>query len=134
MHDCYNKVNKGCPAFTVRIVGQLIWREYFYTMSRTNHNYDKSVNNPICLAIPWDQNASHFDKWKNGLTGYPFIDAGIRQLNQEGIQNVQILNQPLKVILTIVFSHTRMGASLCSQCDSHVFDARRLVAGLGCWS
>lgn len=53
-------------------------------MSRMNPNYDKEVDNPICLQIPWNDDEELFNKWKNGLTGYPFIDAGIRQLNQEG--------------------------------------------------
>jgi cryptochrome len=34
-------------------VGQLIWREYFYTMSVNNPNYGQMAGNPICLDIPW---------------------------------------------------------------------------------
>jgi hypothetical protein len=53
-------------------------------MSRMNPKFDKEVDNPICLQIPWVENEEFFEKWKNGQTGYPFIDAGMRQLNQEG--------------------------------------------------
>lgn len=53
-------------------------------MSRMNPNYSLMANNPICLQIPWIEDEKLFDKWKNGMTGYPFIDAGIRQLCQEG--------------------------------------------------
>ena len=42
------------------------------------------VGNPICLQIPWKEDDTQFEKWKNGQTGYPFIDAGMRQLLQEG--------------------------------------------------
>lgn len=35
------------------VTGQLIWREYFYTMSVNNPNYGQIVENPICLDIPW---------------------------------------------------------------------------------
>lgn len=35
------------------ILGQLIWREYFYTMSVNNPNYGQMAGNPICLDIPW---------------------------------------------------------------------------------
>lgn len=49
-----------------------------------NPKFDKEVDNPICLQIPWVENEEFFEKWKNGQTGYPFIDAGMRQLNQEG--------------------------------------------------
>ena len=49
-----------------------------------NPKFDKEADNPICLQIPWNENEEFFDKRKNGQTGYPFIDAGMRQLNQEG--------------------------------------------------
>ena len=62
----------------------MIWREYFYTMARLNPKYDVMIGNPICLQIPWSENEEQFKKWKNGVTGYPFIDAGQRQLLQEG--------------------------------------------------
>ena len=67
------------------ITGQLIWREYFYTMSVGNPNYDRMEGNPICLNISWapvDQ--KQFAKWKSGQTGFPLIDAAMRQLMAEG--------------------------------------------------
>ena len=53
-------------------------------MSRLNPKYDVMIDNPICLQIPWETNEENLEKWKNGMTGYPFIDAGQRQLLQEG--------------------------------------------------
>ncbi|XP_025837056.1 cryptochrome-1 [Agrilus planipennis] len=71
------------------ITGQLIWREYFYTMSVKNPNYAVMKENPICLDINWIQSTStdyniRLTSWKEGLTGYPFIDAIMRQLKAEG--------------------------------------------------
>lgn len=37
--------------------GQLIWREYFYTMSVNNANFGQIRDNPICLNIPWSEPA-----------------------------------------------------------------------------
>lgn len=62
----------------------LIWREYFHTMSFNNPFYDKISNNPICLNIPWNTDVKMLDKWRNGLTGFPLIDAAMRQLVTEG--------------------------------------------------
>jgi cryptochrome len=72
----------GDPPACKIITGQLVWREYFYTMSVNNPYYAEMSRNPICLDIPWDTNKEMFEKWKNGATGYPFIDAVMRQLNQ----------------------------------------------------
>lgn len=63
------------------ITGQLIWREYFYTMSVQNPNYGQMKENPICLNIPWGiPIADDVEKWKKGRTGIPIIDASMRQL------------------------------------------------------
>lgn len=38
----------------------------------------------MCKQIPWDTNESYLKAWKEGRTGYPFIDAVMTQLRQEG--------------------------------------------------
>jgi len=63
---------------------ELIWREFFMqilwhfpetTMRSFKPNYDR---------IEWRNNAEEFERWKKGETGYPLVDAGMRQLNQTG--------------------------------------------------
>ncbi|XP_058822290.1 cryptochrome-1 [Topomyia yanbarensis] len=67
------------------ITGQLIWREYFYTMSVHNPHYAVMEANPICLNIPWyEPKDDSLDRWKEGRTGYPIVDAAMRQLLAEG--------------------------------------------------
>ncbi|KAL7729669.1 hypothetical protein ACLKA6_007941 [Drosophila palustris] len=67
------------------ITGQLIWREYFYTMSVNNPQYDCMEGNEICLSIPWAKpNEDHLDRWRLGQTGFPLIDGAMRQLLAEG--------------------------------------------------
>lgn len=38
--------------------------------------------NPICINIPWYTNEDHLSAWEEGRTGYPFIDACMRQLRK----------------------------------------------------
>ena len=38
--------------------------------------------NPICIQIPWYENEEHLKAWTDGKTGYPFIDACMRQLKK----------------------------------------------------
>lgn len=47
-------------------------------------NYDTIENNPICLRLPWEYDPEMFSRWKEGRTGYPWIDAAMRQLHKEG--------------------------------------------------
>ncbi|XP_060784235.1 cryptochrome-2 [Neoarius graeffei] len=63
---------------------QLLWREFFYTAATNNPSFDRMVGNPICVQIPWDQNPEALAKWAAGRTGFPWIDAIMCQLRQEG--------------------------------------------------
>lgn len=66
------------------LYGQLLWREFFYTTATNNPCFDKMEGNPVCLQIPWDRNPEALAKWAEGQTGYPWIDAIMTQLRQEG--------------------------------------------------
>lgn len=66
------------------LFGQLLWREFFYTAATNNPRFDRMEGNPICIQIPWDRNPEALAKWAEGKTGYPWIDAIMTQLRQEG--------------------------------------------------
>lgn len=66
------------------LFGQLLWREFFYTAGTNNPNFDRMEGNPICVQIPWDHNPEAMAKWAEGRTGFPWIDAIMTQLRQEG--------------------------------------------------
>ena len=68
----------------VSLEAQVIWREFYYCVGSAIPNFDRMVGNRICAQIPWVHNQTYLDAWKNGMTGYPFIDAIMRQLKQEG--------------------------------------------------
>ncbi|XP_077288717.1 circadian regulator cryptochrome [Arctopsyche grandis] len=85
IRDLFNQVHGNSLEAIPQITGQLIWREYFYTMSVNNPNYGQMENNPICLDIGWyNPNSFILESWKQGKTGFPFIDAAMRQLKREG--------------------------------------------------
>ncbi|XP_052238808.1 cryptochrome-1-like isoform X2 [Dreissena polymorpha] len=83
LRNAFEKSHPG-KGFSNSAIGQLLWREYFYTMSVNNINYDKMEENPICLNIPWYNDQEKLKKWENGETGFPWIDAIMKQLKHEG--------------------------------------------------
>ncbi|XP_046598257.1 cryptochrome-1 isoform X2 [Neodiprion lecontei] len=83
--DLYKKVlriKKAVPPLSLH--GQLLWREFFYCAATRNPSFDRMQGNPICVQIPWDKNAEALAKWANGQTGFPWIDAIMTQLREEG--------------------------------------------------
>jgi len=83
--DAIYKERKGkhtVPPVSLR--GQLLWREFFYFVSSCTPNFDKMEGNAICKQIPWIKNTELLKAWEEGRTGYPWIDAIMNQLQQEG--------------------------------------------------
>ena len=66
------------------LITQLIWRD-FYTHIAFHHPYVFGSNfRKKYDQIQWSTNVDHFEKWCSGLTGFPIVDAGMRQLNTTG--------------------------------------------------
>lgn len=65
---------------------QIIWREFhyqleYYNKDRFGKNMMEKYDN-----IKWEKN-SLLQKWKDGETGYPVVDAGMRQMNKTGFMH-----------------------------------------------
>ncbi len=69
---------------------ELIWREFFMQILwHYPHTITRSFR-PKYDRIQWRNNIDEFEKWKNGLTGYPLVDAGMRQLNATGFMHNRV--------------------------------------------
>lgn len=69
----------------VSLHGQILFREMFYLLSRSTANWDQDIGNSQCKEIEWGElNRVQLDAWESGQTGFPFIDAMMRQLNATG--------------------------------------------------
>ena len=65
--------------------GQLMFREMFYILSRAVENWDSDTDNSMCKKIEWgDFDKSKMELWESGQTGFPYIDAMMRQLDATG--------------------------------------------------
>lgn len=81
--ELYRKVKKRNEP-PVSLYGQLLWREFFYVVATNNPKFDRMMGNSVCIQIPWDRNPIALAKWTEGKTGFPWIDAIMTQLRQEG--------------------------------------------------
>jgi len=77
---------KSHPVF----VSELIWREFFMQIlyhfpEVVEHNFKRKYD-----GIDWENNSEDFEKWCNGTTGYPMVDAGMRQLNKTGYMHNRV--------------------------------------------
>lgn len=65
-----------------RYVTELAWREFYADV--LHHNPKSAWHDLNPLGIPYDDPDETFDAWKDGRTGFPIVDAGMRQLNETG--------------------------------------------------
>ncbi|MGI4775969.1 MAG: cryptochrome/photolyase family protein [Janthinobacterium lividum] len=86
VRQCFQKAfdvenSNGCQKW----VSELIWREFYacimyhFPETRTQEFQIKYRN-----VISWNENLEDFRKFTSGMTGYPIIDAAVRQLTQNG--------------------------------------------------
>jgi deoxyribodipyrimidine photo-lyase len=65
-------------------LNELIWREFFMQILWHFPHTTRASFRPKYDAIQWNNNEADFEKWCTGHTGYPFVDAGMRELNATG--------------------------------------------------
>lgn len=71
-------------------LNEIIWREFymmilFHFPKVVKHAFKKDYD-----KIKWSNNEEHFQKWCEGKTGYPIVDAGMRELNQTGFMHNRV--------------------------------------------
>lgn len=67
-----------------QLLKELYWRDFFTYVAYHNpyvfgHAYNKKYD-----KLSWSKSKSHFNAWCTGITGFPIVDAGMRQLNSTG--------------------------------------------------
>ncbi len=81
---------KKAAQINEKYFNELIWRD-FYQMILAN--YPRVVNEafkPQYDRIQWRNNEAEFEKWCAGKTGYPLVDAGMRELNETGFMHNRV--------------------------------------------
>ena len=74
----------------ITFLQELIWREFFMQILwHFPHTVTQSFK-PAYDRIPWRNNKEEFELWKSGNTGFPLIDAGMRQLNATGYMHNRV--------------------------------------------
>jgi len=65
-------------------VNELIWREFYNAILYHFPHVLQAAFTPALRGIPWRQAPEDFQAWQSGLTGYPVVDAAMRQLAGTG--------------------------------------------------
>ncbi len=81
-NECNN--NRKKTIGTSKFLAEIGWREFNHTLINyfphmIKNNYSKKFD-----KFPWEKNTKFLTAWKKGMTGYPIVDAGMRELYATG--------------------------------------------------
>ena len=83
-------VQKAAKSNNITFLKELIWREFFMQILWHFPHTVKDSFKPQYDRIAWRNDPEEFKKWCEGKTGYPFVDAGMRELNATGFMHNRV--------------------------------------------
>lgn len=106
VHDVVESYGRGASSPPESLIGQVLFRDmYFAAQAALGASFAQTASNPYCRFIPWHLPSKRdpetglatgqhhtdsqeaqvwFQRWKAGVTGFPWIDALMRQLRHDG--------------------------------------------------
>ncbi|XP_077238506.1 cryptochrome 3 isoform X2 [Tasmannia lanceolata] len=119
---------------TYWVLFELIWRDYFRFLSMKYGNSIFHLGGPRKVESQWSQDQKLFESWRDGCTGYPLIDANMKELSTTGFMSnrgrqVLEMTQERTDISVFRSKHkltTLMASTLLTGCQSYkCFQKRR---------
>lgn len=69
------------------LIRSLYWRDFFTTIAFCFPHVFKGAFKPKFDALKWSYDKKAFQRWCEGFTGFPIVDAAMREMNQTGFMN-----------------------------------------------
>ena len=86
------------------LISELYWRDFYAHIADAFPHIFGSAFNKKYDHVEWDWNEEHFDAWCEGKTGYPIVDAAMRQLNTTGWMH----NRARMIVASFLTKHLRI--------------------------
>ncbi|MCC5943836.1 MAG: deoxyribodipyrimidine photo-lyase [Bernardetiaceae bacterium] len=81
---------KKAMSINETFLNELIWRDFYMMILYHNPQVVTAPFKPAYANIKWRNDETQLEAWKEGKTGYPIVDAGMRELNQTGYMHNRV--------------------------------------------
>ena len=71
-------------------IKQLAWRDFYLHLIEAYPEVLQNEFNKDYQGLPWTEPGEHFEAWKEGQTGFPIVDAGMRELKTTGFMHNRV--------------------------------------------
>ncbi|MDX2281080.1 MAG: deoxyribodipyrimidine photo-lyase [Saprospiraceae bacterium] len=96
-------------------LNELIWRDFYSQILGHFPQVADRAFKPQYDRIPWLNDPDGFEKWCQGKTGYPLVDAGMRELNATGFMHNRVRMITASFLTKHLLIDWRLGAQYFSQ-------------------
>jgi deoxyribodipyrimidine photo-lyase len=110
-------------------IKELAWREFYMAILHHFPHVLEEEFNPDWRGLPWHQPDERFEAWKEGRTGFPIIDAGIRELLATGFMHNRLRMITAMFLTKDLHLDWRLGESFFMQ---HLVDGE-IASNNGGW-
>lgn len=81
----YHSVEQQQDSFGKEVfLKELAWRDFYNMVNKVNQDQKHSPIKPEFAYVEWENDENKFSLWKQGMTGFPIVDAAMRQLKATG--------------------------------------------------
>jgi deoxyribodipyrimidine photo-lyase len=116
-------------AWSEKWLDELIWREFYQMiLYHFPHTTDHAFK-PAYDRIPWRHDPEGFHRWCEGKTGYPLVDAGMRELNATGFMH----NRVRMVVASFLTKHLLIDWRLGERYFADNLNDFELASNVGGW-
>ena len=110
-------------------LNELIWRDFYQMIIFHFPHTVHSAFKPAYDRIEWEKNEVHYKAWCEGKTGYPLVDAGMRELNQTGFMH----NRVRMVVASFLTKHLLLDWRLGEAYFAEKLMDFELASNIGGW-
>ena len=122
-------VSQALKAKDNTFLKQLIWREFFIQIMFHYPSSMTSAFKPKYRDLPWKFSEDHLNRWQDGQTGIPIVDAGMRELNSTGFMHNRVRMITASWLTKNLLHDWRLGERYFA---SRLFDFE-LASNVGSW-
>jgi len=127
-HRC-QQVAAEAPASVLTYTKELAWREFYMAILHHFPEVLETEFNPQFRNVPWESADTLLLAWKEGRTGFPIVDAGMRQLLATGLMHNRVRMIVSMFLTKDLHGHWRLGEGFFMQ---HLVDGE-IASNNGGW-
>lgn len=107
----YKAEHPGSDAAVAKFQAELGWREFSYHLLHDFPNIPEKPFKANFAEFPWQPDRVAIKRWQQGQTGYPIVDAGMRELWQTGYMHNRVRMVVASFLCKHLLQHWREGAN-----------------------